>query len=355
MSRKVKVEAVYLMSIIPHFISLNMLMRFHQVSKSCDDAISRLKINPCYQELSLETILQNDHSVHIKKEIQIFTGIDTLHTDIQTLQQLPEEYLVNVKLFELSFIQKQNPTTFPVWGTIKNRVSRMSMDANFVSTFDFLSVPNLRRLELRAGRVLFNVELPIRKMESLNTLIILCDGSLYQQYYKMFEQFVCSRLRVIYKLNWLQQQDFDDILTLTPNNIVGVYLNELPPLLDNYLSTKISLLYYSKKEFRIPIELFLDKNLSLLLKLYHPSVIDVRGEVDNDEGGTIDLHEETQLEELCFNFVVCKTKISIILPKSLKKLVIHKDQFLCNGGLLQLGNTQVPKECYTQYGDAVQK
>ncbi|EKE39888.1 hypothetical protein ENUP19_0216G0038 [Entamoeba nuttalli] len=351
----VKIEAVYLMSIIPHFISLNMLMRFHQVSHNCGEAITRLKVNPCYQELSLETILQNDQSIHIRKELQIFTGIDTLHTDINTLQQLPPELLVNVKLFEISYIQKQTPSSYPIWETIKDRVSRLILEVSCLPLFDLLSLPNLRRLEIRAGRNGLTENLPIRSMESLQTLVVYCDGSQFKTYYDLFEQFVCSKLRVLYKLNWVQPNDFEDILKLHPRSVIGIYLNELPPDINNYLSSKVVLLYYQKKEFRIPISIFIDQQFLALMKLYHPSMIDVRGDIENEESSIIDLHEEHQLEEIIFNFVTTKEKISVILPKELKKLTINHGNFLKEGGLLQLQNTQVPRECYASYGDAVPK
>ncbi|ELP94336.1 hypothetical protein EIN_131850 [Entamoeba invadens IP1] len=348
-----KLEPVFMMSIIPHFISLNMLMRFHQVSRNCGESISRLKVNPCYQELSLETILQNDHSIHIRKELQIFTGIDSLHTDINTLQQLPPELLSNVKLFEISFIQKQTPSSYPIWEIIKDRVSRLIIDAQIIALIDLTALPNLRRLEIKAGRVALNENLPIRQIENLQTLVIFCDGNLYKNYFDLFEQFVCSKLRVLYKLNWLQASDLDDIHQLKPRDMVGIFLNDLPGVVDDYISPKLVLLYFAKKEFRIPIDFFIDKRLNVLLKQYHPSVLDIRGDVDNTESCVVDLHEEHQLEEITFNFVNCKEKIAVALPKELKKLIINKGSFLKEGGLLQLADTQVPKDLYGAFGDAV--
>ena len=347
---KTKLETIYLMSIIPHFISLNMLMRFHQVSRKCGEAIDRLKINPCYQELSLETILQNDHSTQIKKEIQIFTGIETLHTSIETLEHIPLELVEHVHLFEISFVQRQNPTTSPIWNAIKERISRLEITVPALQSINLVELKNLRRLEIKAGRHMLSNKLPIWSMENIRVIVIECDGNLYKQYYDLFESFVSGKLRVMYKLNWLTTEDLEDIKTLKPRYPPTIYLNELPSEIASFMTSNIIFLYQHKKEFRIPIDVFLSQNFMQILMWYFPSKLDVRGDIRNSESCIIDIHDMISMDEIVFNFVTCTQKISLILPLQLKKLELNDCDFIQPGGLLQIFKTQIPKESLYTFG-----
>ncbi|ELP94331.1 hypothetical protein EIN_131500, partial [Entamoeba invadens IP1] len=350
----IRLDPPHLLWVIPHLTSISVLQRFHQVSRNCGESISRLKVNPCYQELSLETILQNDHSIHIRKELQIFTGIDSLHTDINTLQQLPPELLSNVKLFEISFIQKQTPSSYPIWEIIKDRVSRLIIDAQIIALIDLTALPNLRRLEIKAGRVALNENLPIRQIENLQTLVIFCDGNLYKNYFDLFEQFVCSKLRVLYKLNWpvdvikhnpqcLQKvqssQNLKGVLNLeevyTPKkspktmnyqNYQNEQIHDVPNSSialgntnthesSNFVSTefhsKIIVLDFLKKRFDFPMDMFKEVSLST----QSSSIIDILSGLDLKEKAIVYIHEDIEESQVILNIVNQKENIIIILPK----------------------------------------
>ena len=349
-NQKAKLETIYLMSIVPHFISLNMLMRFHQVSRKCGEAIDRLKINPCYQELSLETILQNDHSTQIKKEIQIFTGIETLHTSIETLERIPIELLEDVHLFELSFLQRNNITSSPIWNVIKERISRLEVTVQALTNINLIELKNLRKLVIKAGRNMLTEQLPIWQMENIRLIIIECDGKLYRQYYDLFEHFVSGRLRVMYKLNWLTNEDLEDIKSLNPREPPSIYFNELPSQISQCFHSNFVFLYEHKKELRIPIDMLFDNEIRSILLSYYPSKLDVRGDINNETNSIIDIHEITSLEEIVFNFVTCTQKISLILPVELKKLELNECDFIQHGGLLQIYKTQIPKDVLYSFG-----
>ena len=175
--KRARLEPVYLMSVIQYIDSLTTLETFHEVSKNCDQAIMRTKKNGAYQERTVEVMLSDSRYSNIKKEIEIFEGLETLHVDLNTLERLSIHQLDKNLLFDIPFIPpKLSIEKYKNLLSVKDRIVSYGVDLSQKEDMDFGQMYSLREVRLRVTKT-FNEEVikkaiaGLRKLEHLRKLI----------------------------------------------------------------------------------------------------------------------------------------------------------------------------------------
>ncbi|ELP89601.1 hypothetical protein EIN_526160 [Entamoeba invadens IP1] len=117
LTQKKRLEPFYLMNVVLYIDSFNTLQKFHMVSKATNQAIISLKTNPELGQSSIRiAIAYNGFNKLklIKKELNIFTGIETLNLPSDILTQLDSSTYNQVELIQVNkYIQlmdKDNTT-----------------------------------------------------------------------------------------------------------------------------------------------------------------------------------------------------------------------------------------------------
>ncbi|KAL7721547.1 Leucine-rich repeat containing protein [Entamoeba marina] len=349
------------MSVIQYLDSLDTLFIFNQVSSHCDDAIGRLKINPAYKERDLETMLQSSRLPNALKEYKIFTGLETFHVDINSLEKMSLKTLDRVKLFEIPyFIIKNNFDKYKNLIAIQNRIASYGIDLSHKENLEISNLVNLREIRLRVGR-LFSQDLVktvingLKTLRHLRKIIVQCDAQNLNFFWELLKDVNLSRTYVIFKLNWLKEEDCPTITKISNIVPIGIYMNGFNKFHDIFFKYGVSLLYFTDYYFQISNQMAIDKRITELFKLYFPFKIEIQGNYVAHVGDNkiIKLRGCHCLKELFLNEMKYDVPIRIELSESLERLTINNLNSIEQHGLLGLELTKVPKTEYGKYSAAV--
>ncbi|EKE38911.1 hypothetical protein ENUP19_0095G0011 [Entamoeba nuttalli] len=350
------------MSVIQYLDSLHTLFNFHQVCHSCDDAIGRTKINPCYKERSLETMLLDSRLNNLNKEMKIFGGLETLHIDINSLEKIELNKLERYKLFEIPFFLNQPSTNkYKNLNGIKEKIVSYRIDLSFKENLDITTLINLREIRIRVTKqlskeIITNFITGLKKLRHLHKVIIDCDTQHLEYLWSLVKGMNSERTTIIFRLNWLRDEDIPIIQQVSNVINVGIFTNGLGKFHDIYLKKGVILLFYTDYYLQVSNQMVFDTQFSKLLKEYFPFKIEIQGNnfiahVGNSK--IIKLRSLNYLSDLFINEARFDEKITIELPTHLENLIINNTSCIDRHGLDGIENTLVPKTVLAQFASLI--
>ncbi|EDS89224.1 hypothetical protein EHI8A_045240 [Entamoeba histolytica HM-1:IMSS-B] len=350
------------MLVIQYLDSIQTLFNFHQVCHSCDDAIGRTKINPCYKERSLETMLLDSRLNNLNKEMKIFRGLETLHIDINSLEKIELNKLERYKLFEIPFFLNQpSANKYKNLNGIKEKIVSYRIDLSFKENLDITTLINLREIRIRVTKqlskeIIINFITGLKKLRHLHKVIIDCDTQHLEYLWSLVKGMNSERTTIIFRLNWLRDEDIPTIQQVSNVINVGIFTNGLGKFHDIYLKKGVILLFYTDYYLQVSNQMVFDTQFSKLLKEYFPYKIEIQGNnfiahVGNNK--IIKLRSLNYLSDLFINEARFDEKITIELPTHLENLIINNTSCIDRHGLDGIENTLVPKTVLAQFASLI--
>ncbi|ELP87630.1 hypothetical protein EIN_146340 [Entamoeba invadens IP1] len=317
-------ETVYLMNVIPYFNSLSDVQKFVFVSRRCYSATKRLKMNPFYSKKEPSTKIRIES---LRKEVKYFMGIETFLCDLEMVEKL-KEYQMN------------KISCYAIYGKVIYTIPNLLEIAPKITEFSFY--------------VDLDLQLPIKKMERLKTLridmngnsemmffdeymsgifeclqvfqffhqlVIECNGSEVKKVVTLIQKYPWQKATVIIKIFELHEEYISYVQSVKEKYLTFCcQSNDLkeslvhlivPPLYDGPNSLSFNSEVLQQPMFLNISEKFYLKKMSCFGFLLFPLP-----KID------INLFKAISLEEITFSSTAFTETVSIILPISLKTLIL---------------------------------
>ncbi|ELP91940.1 hypothetical protein EIN_400000 [Entamoeba invadens IP1] len=357
-NKKSRLEPVYLMSIVPCLGSLSTLLLFHQVSKKCDEAISRIKINPSFRESDVETLFQKLRPKNVAKEMTVFTGLETLHIDINSLDQIDPQNLEKYQLIHIPFINRKSAfLKSKNFQQFKCLVSSFGIDLFGPEPFDTSDMLSLREVKFRINKnipkdIIETFVNGLKGIPHLRKVVISCDSQLIEMMWDLVKEFNFKKTEFIFKLNWLRDEDCNLISTISNHVAVGLLTNGFGKFNNVFIKSGVVLLFYTDCFLQLSSQITVDPHFQQLLTMYNPYKIEIQSntvQALTTQGTVISFKSLKSLKDLFLNDLKYTEPVSFELPECLENLEINNFTFLDKHGLIGLRETKVPKEQQARY------
>ena len=209
---RVRLEPIYLMTVLKYIDYMDTLCTFHQVSHNTKQAIDSTKINPACGENSLELALSLGYPKMIKREMNAFTNIDTLHVNFREIEAIPLEKLQKYRLFEIyKWFMRYDDSKYPNFNAIKDKVSVFGVDCNYNHTVKVSEMNEIRELWIRISDSPVKTTVDeawkaVHTLPNLRKLVVIFKSQYIDQVYENTCHLL-GKIRVVYKCNNLDDND----------------------------------------------------------------------------------------------------------------------------------------------------
>ena len=342
-----RLEPVFLMSVVMHLDTLGTARTLCFVSRACADAVARMKQNPNYGMYALGTALAHARLANVLAELELFRAVETLAIDPHSLQRLPMSVLDTPRLVRLEgFLQQQHGAQ--QLDAVADRICALAVDAGTAYFPPLTADSCLRDLTIRVPGTTSPAHLKAivkaaRAARFLRRVVFRCDSDTLALVDPLSARLatVATVAVVIEHVNAAHVEDVLAFIQATPAQ-VAVTLLDLRCLTDLW-HAPVVLLPFSHQNIQLPLNAAIDPRFPEVLRRYFPGCLELRGDPTalpiTPAQTLVDLSSCTALEELFLNEAAFTLPVVVVLPPSLRRLMINKTESIA--ALVGLNETRV--------------
>ncbi|ELP91081.1 hypothetical protein EIN_268270 [Entamoeba invadens IP1] len=302
-----RLERMYLMNVVLYLPTTECVYTFFLISRTCGEAVTSLKTNPyaisedlCY-------------------ELKLFSGLETIHADVNQLKEMESADLSRIHLFDLTggFVR------FKDCQSLRNKVVKISKEIRFKEKVQFSKMCNLRTLKVSMEQQLENMKFwkSLNTLPKLNTLILGIIGLDVKDLMESFKALTNSKLKIILKIHHGKENDVQMILQKFPQFKVCCIENELS---ESVVKQNAILMPNKDGALFVSQDLLFSQNFSSVMKQYNTFSLVVENDkrVLQYKSARLNIENNLCLTDLCLKNVMTTKPVSLILPTSLTALTV---------------------------------